>query len=173
MNSAEWTEKAALYLHKLCDLSPDRRVGSPGNRAATDLFAGVARSFGFDVETPRFDCIDWMEEGVRLVAGKARFEAFASPYSLGCHICAPLSLVSSVEELAAATVDDSILLLRDDIAREQLMPKNFPFYNPEGHQRIIETLEAKQPRAIVAATSRDMGMVGGLDPFPLFEDVHR
>jgi aminopeptidase YwaD len=63
-----------------------------------------------------------------------------------------------------------MILLRGDIAKEQLMPKNFPFYNPDHHQRIIQSLETKKPRAIIAATSRDLEMVGSMYPFPLFED---
>jgi aminopeptidase YwaD len=50
------------------------------------------------------------------------------------------------------------------------MPKNFPFYNPDSHQRLIRLLERKKPQAIIAATSRDLEMVGGMYPFPLFED---
>jgi len=30
-----------------------------------------------------------------------------------------------------------VLLLRGEIAKEQLMPKNFTFYNPDEHKRII------------------------------------
>ena len=50
------------------------------------------------------------------------------------------------------------------------MPKNFPFYNPDSHRRIIQLLEDKAPLAIIAATSRDLSMVGAQYPFPLFED---
>jgi aminopeptidase YwaD len=61
-------------------------------------------------------------------------------------------------------------VLRGDIAKEQLMPKNFPFYNPDHHRHIIHLLETQKPQAIVAATSRDVMMVGSQYPFPLFED---
>lgn len=50
------------------------------------------------------------------------------------------------------------------------MPKSFPFYNPEEHQRIIRALEMKEPAAIVAATSRHPEMAGAVYPFPLIED---
>jgi aminopeptidase YwaD len=50
------------------------------------------------------------------------------------------------------------------------MPKNFPFYNPEHHQRILGLLEQKRPLAILAATSRDPALAGGVYPFPLIED---
>jgi aminopeptidase YwaD len=157
-------------LRKLCLEIPSRRVGSVGNRAATNFFAGLVASFGFATETPAFDCMDWSQEGVQLTADGAHFEAFASPYSLGCHARAPLAVVSTVEELAAADLASQIVLLRGDIAREQLMPKNFTFYNPDHHQRIIHLLETKQPQAIIAATSRDVEMVGSMYPFPLIED---
>jgi aminopeptidase YwaD len=101
---------------------------------------------------------------------RTSFEVFVSPYSLGCHVRAPLVVVSTVEELEDAEISDKIVLLRGDIAKEQLMPKNFPFYNPDHHKRIIQSLESKKPRAIIAATSRDVVMVGSQYPFPLFED---
>jgi aminopeptidase YwaD len=114
--------------------------------------------------------MDWRQEGVDLLKDGIRFEAFASPYSPGCSVSAPLAVTSTLEELEAAQVSDKILLMCGELAQEQLMPKNFPFYNPEGHQHIIQQLESKKPLAIIAATSRDAGMAGGLYPFPLFED---
>ncbi|MBM4465883.1 MAG: Zn-dependent exopeptidase M28 [Chloroflexi bacterium] len=170
MTSTFLSEKAETYLRKLCLEIPSRRVGSKGNRAATDFFAGIVASFGFEVESPEFDCMDWSQDGADLTVDGASFEAFASPYSLGCQVSAPLVVVSTVDELEAAEVFDKVILLRGDIAKEQLMPKNFPFYNPDHHQRIIQLLETKKPRAIIAATSRDLEMVGSMYPFPLFED---
>jgi aminopeptidase YwaD len=98
-------------------------------------------------------------------------EAFASPYSPGCRVEAPLVVVNNVAELETATLTGKIVLLHGEIAGEQLMPKNFPFYNPDHHQKIIALLENKQPQAIVAATTQDAAMVGsGIYPFPLIED---
>jgi aminopeptidase YwaD len=79
-------------------------------------------------------------------------------------------VVSTVAELEQAAVQGQVLLLRGEIAREQLMPKNFTFYNPDEHKRIIRALEAAQPLAIVAATSRNPELAGALYPFPLIED---
>jgi aminopeptidase YwaD len=50
------------------------------------------------------------------------------------------------------------------------MPKNFVFYNPEEHQKIIALLEEKKPAAIVSATGRNVALAGGVYPFPLIED---
>jgi len=96
----------------------------------------------------------------------ARFQAFVSPYSLGCHVRAPLQVASTLDELEKATVDGGVLLLRGELTKGQLMPKNFPFYNPDEHKRIIGLLESKRPAAIVAATARDLEMVGSQYPFP-------
>jgi aminopeptidase YwaD len=60
--------------------------------------------------------------------------------------------------------------MRGEICAEQLMPKNFIFYNPDHHKRIYALLEEKQPAAIVAATEKKPELVGALYPFPLIED---
>lgn len=170
MTATLLSEKAAKYLRRLCLEIPTRRVGSQGNRAATDFFGEMMISFGFETEFPMFDCLDWTQAGAQLAVDSTAFEIAVSPYSPGCHCNAPLVLVSTVEELEAIEASQQILLLHGDIAKEQLMPKNFPFYNPDEHKRIIHLLESKRPQAIIAATSRNPEMVGALYPFPLIED---
>jgi aminopeptidase YwaD len=163
-------EKAGTHLHHLCLDLPERRVGSPGNRAATEFFARTVASFGFDTRCPEFECIDWTEGGARLTANGERFEAFPSPYTLGCRVHAPVEAVSTVEGLEVVDASNKILLVRGDLAKEQLMPKNFHFYNPDHHKRIVSLLETKRPQAIIAATSRNPELAGGMYPFPLIED---
>lgn len=167
---ASLSGRAETYLRTLCLDIPTRRVGSQGNQAATDFVAGIVASFGFETWTPAFDCMDWSQEGVDLAVGDVPFQAFASPYSPGCRVGAPLRVASTVEELVAIEATDAVLLLRGEIAKQQLMPKNFPFYNPDEHKRIIQLLETKKPAAIISATTRDPEMVGSLYPFPLIED---
>jgi aminopeptidase YwaD len=170
VTSTRLSEKAATYLRRLCLEIPKRRVGSEGNRAATDFFAATVASLGFRTESPAFDCIDWTSEGVHLSVEGTSFEVLVSPYSLGCQVGAPLVVASTVEELEATEATGKVILLRGELAKEQLMPKNFPFYNPDEHKRIIHLLETKKPQAIVAATSRNPEMVGAVYPFPLIED---
>ena len=170
MPVTELSHKAEEYLRFLCLELPTRRVGSGGNRTATETLARILDSFNFAVECPEFDCIDWTQGGVHLTAGGESFEAFASPYSLGCQVRAPLEIVNTLEELETAKAGDSVLLVRGELTREQLMPKNFPFYNPEEHQWIVQLLETKKPLAIIAATSRNPELAGGAYPFPLIED---
>ena len=170
MSKETLIERAERDLKKLCLELPNRRVGGPGNRMATDFFAEVVSSYGFEAECPEFDCMDWRHGEVRLSVDGESFEVQASPYSLGCEVKAPLVAATTLDELKLAEVGDKILMLYSELAKEQLMPKNFPFYNPEEHQIIIGLLESKQPLAIIAATSRNPELAGGMYPFPLIED---
>ncbi|MFN2241443.1 MAG: M28 family peptidase, partial [Anaerolineae bacterium] len=170
MSLEELTAKAEQYLQSLCVDIPHRRVGSEGNRAATAFFAQAIASYGFAVERSEFDCLDWTHGKAHLVAAGTSFEAHISPYSPGCNVRAPLAVASTVGELAAVEAEGKVLLLRGELAKEQLMPKNFPFFNPEEHQQIVHLLETRNPAAIVAATSRNPELAGGMYPFPLIED---
>jgi aminopeptidase YwaD len=114
--------------------------------------------------------MDWRQDGARLEVAGAQFDVQASPYTLGCRVRAPLAVASTVEELEAVEGGGKVLLIHGELAKEQLMPKNFSFYNPEHHQAIYGLLEAQGPLAIAAATSRNPELAGGLYPFPLFED---
>lgn len=167
---AELAARASEYLHQLCIAIPSRSVGSAGNRQATEFFARTMASFGLQSEQVWFDCLDWTSGGAQLHVGGAAIAASVSPYSLGCQVHAPLSVASTLEELSAAQVTGSVLLICGPLATEPLMPKNFTFYNPEHHQRIIALLEAAQPAAIIAATGQHPELAGALSPFPLLED---
>jgi aminopeptidase YwaD len=148
-----------------------RTVGTEGNREAAAYIADRFRELGWQVETPAFQCMDWSESGVDLRAGTTSFQAYASPYTLGALVAnAVLAVANDIQELEAADLRGKIVLLRGDLGKEQLAPKNFPWWNPEEHQRIIAALERGQPAAIVAATSRNPTTAGALYPFPLIED---
>lgn len=170
MRTEEHLKMAQETLSKLCLSIGERPVGSAGNRAATAFFADTVSGFSFETERTVFGCIDWQDDGATLVAGGETFGVFASPYSMGVRAEAPLVAADSTQALAKLDARDKVLLLYGDIAREQLMPKHFPFYNPEHHQQIVALLEQAAPRALVCASERNGGMAGGLYPFPLIED---
>jgi len=164
------SEKAEQYLKYLAEELPTRRVGSEGNHLATDFFNETIAAFGFITECPQFECMDWVQQGATLTLNGQSLHAQVSPYSLGCSVESLLEIVSTVGDLEAAEVEGKVLLLRGEIAREQLMPKNFHFYNPEEHQHIVRLLETKRPLAIITATSRNPEMAGAVYPFPMIED---
>ena len=162
-------EKVAEYLRVLTAY-PDRHVGGPGNRAATRFFAETVAAFGLEVRARAFDCLEWEFGEASVSAGGASFAANVGPYSHPFAGTARLAAASSVEEIEGAPLEGAALLLHGDIAAHQLMPKNFTWYNPESHQRIIRAIEAAGPAVVIAATGTDPEMVGGQYPFPLFED---
>ena len=170
MNSSHYREKAELHVAKLCRDIRERCVGSAGNREATDYAAGVMKDCGFQVDRPVFNCFDWEDRGSELMVGSERFQVYSSPYTLGGGIKAPLSAAASIAELEQVEAEGRVVLLRGPIAAEQLMPKNFTFYNPEEHQKIYRLLEGRGFKAVLAATSHNEEMAGGLYPFPLIED---
>ncbi len=162
--------RARTHLHRLCADVSGRATGSEGNHRATEYVATALSGMGFDVATPRFACMHWTSEGVRLEAAGEAFTAAASPYAPGCRVTAPLAVASTVEELERIDAAGRIVLLRGEVAAEQLTPKRFPYYEAERHRRIVQAVEAARPAAIVAATSQDVATAGALDPFPLIED---
>jgi aminopeptidase YwaD len=119
----------------------ERTTGSQGNRNATKYFKDQMTSLGWATESQEFDAVDWKDGGATLHAGNNEFKVLVSPYSEGCSVRSYLERVSTVSELENGDFRNKIIFLHGDIAREQLMPKNFVFYNPEKHQMIISLLE--------------------------------
>lgn len=158
------------HLHTLCDEISSRSVGTAGNRESSAYFEQQVKQTGWRTEIQEFDAIDWISRGAQLTAGSDSFPVQPSPYSNGFQGTAELVPVSSLSELEGADIRNRIVLLHGVIAGEQLMPKNFVFFNPEHHQRIITLLEEKAPAALVCATGRNASLAGGVYPFPLIED---
>jgi aminopeptidase YwaD len=158
------------YLDKLCNVIKERPVGSVGNREAAAFIKQEIAILGWETETPEFEALDWYDGGAVLGAGSETFDVLASPYSLGYSGEAELVSVTNVDELSNVDTDGNILFLHGKIAAEQLMPKNFVFFNPDEHKKIIALLEQSGARAIICATGRNAALAGGVYPFPLIED---
>ncbi len=163
-------QKASAYLNTLCKEIDNRSVGSPGNVKATDFFEKTVSLFRWDIAKDELDVMDWIPGTVTSTVNGESLASKASSYSNGCEVTAELIAVSNTDELEAADIKSKAVLLYGDIAREQLMPKNFVFYNPDSHTRIVALLEDKNPAAIICATGRNSALAGGAYPFPLIED---
>ncbi len=164
------TVKAREYLDILCGVRPDRRAGSPGNREATDFFSAMVNKWNYHVDATPFSCLDHEIGRASMTSQEREHQVFISPFSLGCEVTSQLATVNTMLDLESCRCADKILLMQGEISSEQLMPKNFTFYNPDPHKKIYSLLEAKQPAAIVTATERKPELVGALYPFPLIED---
>ncbi|MGE5458259.1 MAG: M28 family peptidase [Methanococcaceae archaeon] len=163
-------KKCKEYLETLCSDISERCVGSNGNRQATFFFEKELSLQDWETEMDEFEAIDWAENGANLKCDEENFDVLVSPYSPGFRGEAELISASTIEELSGINAKNKIILLSGEIAREQLMPKNFVFYNPEEHQKIISILENSGALAIVSATGRNAALAGGVYPFPLIED---
>ncbi len=169
MNSSD-AAKAADYITTLCERIPERCVGSEGNRMATRFFSEELCAAEWETECQEFDAIDWRDGGASLTVAGASFDVHVSPYSPGCDVEGKLVAAASLEDLKRLDARDAIIVLWGEIAVEQLMPKNFVFYNPEQHRAIVSELENSGAKALVCATGRNAALAGGLYPFPLLED---
>ena len=161
---------ARIHIGILAREIGERPVGSSNNRKATGYCAEVLRKTGYAVETHEFDGLHWEEKGADCTCAGRKFTVAPSPYSNGCAVQAPLQMVSSLSELQTCSCAGQVLLVAGELAKEQLMPKGYPYYNPESHQLIIGLLEQKAPAAIIAATARNPELAGAVYPFPLIED---
>jgi len=169
MNREKYLKNAIAYLNTLCNVKPNRRTGSLGNHEATEFFAAMVKKWDYMIDTTPFPCLDHDSGKTSLVCQDRAYEIHISPFSLGCDVIAELVSVSTVEELESCQCE-GILFMKGAICAEQLMPKNFVFYNPDQHKRIYTLLEEKQPAAIITATEKNPELVGALYPFPLIED---
>lgn len=163
-------KQAEDHLQVLCSAIGERRVGSAGNREATNYVKYHFKEAGWHIEETELSVIDWKTEGVSLRCGGISFEVFSSPYSLGCSVAGELVPIDTVEKLKITEISGKIVFLHGKIAAEQIMPKNFVFYNPDEHKEIISLLERGKPFALICATGRNVSVAGGVYPFPLFED---
>ncbi|MDD3656838.1 MAG: M28 family peptidase [Atribacterota bacterium] len=170
MDKKYYQAKADEYLYRICNVKPNRHTGSQGNRDATAYCADILQKLGYTVDTKPFHTLDYKFKSVTLTLGNKRFQVYQSPYSLSCHIKSELVNVSTVTDLENIDCNNKILLMKGEICSKQLMPKNFVFYNPDEHKKIINLLEEKNPAAIITATSKNPDLVGALYPFPLIVD---
>ncbi len=170
MKRNEYLQKAETYLQTLCGVKPNRCLGSKGNCEATDYVSQLLRQWDFKIDTSKFECLDYISRETYLKSKDRNYEVYISPYSLGCDITAELVTVSTVCELEKCECKNKILLMKGELCAEQLMPKNFPFYNLDHHKKIYLLLEDKQPSAIITAIKRKPEMGGALYPFPLIVD---
>ena len=170
MSGNEMVTACKEYLDFLCNGLSGRSTGSEGNRKATAWFRDRFIEMGWKTECFEFDAIDWEEEGASLYCEEREFPVLVSPYAPGFSGEGILVTADTIAELETVKARSNILLLSGDPAKEQLMPKNFVFYNPDSHQKIVSLLENSGAAAIICATGKNPSLAGGVYPFPLIED---
>ena len=107
----EYLQKSSEYLNTLCSVKPNRRTGSIGNRAATDFFYETVKTWGYEIDTKSFSCLDFERGEASLACNGNFFEIYISPYSLGCDISTELVTISTIGELEKCHCTRMILLM--------------------------------------------------------------
>ena len=163
-NQDELLRQIKLHIYELSVNIGERPTGSAANHKAENYIKHIFARNNFQVDLQKFDCIDWEKGDTTLSIEDAEFRVEPSPYSLPCDVHADIKVIESIAQLEQADLFGKITLLKGELTQEPLMPKNFRFYNPDHHQKIISLLEAKRPVAILTTSLNDTNLI------PLFED---
>ena len=145
-------------------------MGSPGNIESTAYIQKHFQQHGWNIELQQFAAFDWQNEGAYLEIQGRKIEVHSSPYALGCDVEGPIVIVTSLDQLRVVQARGAILVVKEDLASEQLMPKNFVFYNPDSHKEIVNLLERSEAEAVLFIVNRRGHHAGGEYPFPIIED---
>ena len=158
------------HLRALVADHPDRQVGRPGNTAANDYVERVLLDDGWRVSSTDFEALDCDTGPAQLLVDGRDLPIHPGPYSVAADVSGPLAVIESLDTLSSARIENAVVLLRGEIAADQLFPKSFTFLDVPEHRRIYELLEAGRPAAVLSATGRGSGLAGSLYPYPLIED---
>ena len=140
------------HMKMLCETIGTRPTGSNNNRAALDYAFNVFQKSGLQTIKQEFECMDWQKSGAILSIGSQNIPVEPAEYSLPCDIEAEYICIDTVGMLENSQLQGKIAVMYGDLCKEPIMPKNFEFYNPDEHKRIIALLEEKQPMAIIAVS---------------------
>ncbi|MGI6451121.1 MAG: M28 family peptidase [Peptococcaceae bacterium] len=152
----------------LAKIAKPRPVGTAQNQQITDYIGSYLESLGYETIKIPFSCKVWEAKESFLVIDGIKLTLQVNPYSESFAGTRKATVVRSLEELERVECVDKILFLTEELAKESLQPKNYPFYYPNEHKVIIDCLEAKKPSAIIAITGGTP--ISGLKPFPVMED---
>ena len=163
-NNSDNKKLVKSWLSILCNEIGSRAVGSANNRKAGRYINDLFAQFGLSVENQSFECIDWEQGNLKLQLNNNEIPARVSPFSLPVTISGEFEYIETINQLQSRVLKDKVAVLGGELTKEPLMPKNFKFWNPEHHQKIIKMLEDKSPKAIITLSfSKDHAL-------PVIED---
>jgi len=152
------------HLEELCSTIGSRPVGSQQNLMAEKYIEDTFVKVGLNIEKQRTECPFWKLDSVKLYLDGMKLDVIANTFTPSCSINSPFTPLSSLQELEGCSIKGRIALVYGELFTESLAPKNFEFWNPEKHQKVIRLLEEKAPEAIIGISPRIV------HPFPYIED---
>jgi aminopeptidase YwaD len=155
---------------KFSEICVERPLGTKGNNDVIKLLSNAFSALKYKTIELPFDCTVWQSNNSFVEQNSNRIKLFPSPFSRGLKGNFPIKYVSTLMELQKINNFKGILALMNELSKNSLMPKDFPFYFPEEDKLIYEILEKIKPEGIITITGQDP--VSGLNPFPIFEDIN-
>jgi aminopeptidase YwaD len=161
-------ERIEHHLQVLVEEIGARPPGSPANQRATEHVRRALTDASLDVRLFPFTTRWWDPGSGKLATATDTVEVQPNPYSPPCAVAGHVVRVGSLAQMAAARdLSGAILVLEGALASGPVMPKRFPFYNPEEHRRLVAALEAARPAAVVAVCDQWQPVFEDADlPFP-------
>lgn len=147
----------------------ERPLGTEANKQLAELLRTAAERMGYEVRSLPFKCVRWASGPSFVNQGGTPVEVFAGPYSPAFDQRCDAVAVSSTGQLKRTRCEGKILFLRGEIAKEPLMPRDYPFYFPDTHKEIYALVDERRPAAVVAVTGKHPSC--GLEPYPMFDDA--
>jgi len=162
--STQMIKEINEHLKQLCQVIGARPTGSNKNKTAVEYISSEFKKNEYIIELQEFNCIDWKKGNIELTIGSEIIQASVSDYSLPCDIQAQYECVGNIKELEESDLNNKIAVIYGDLTKEAIMPKNFRFWNPKEHQRIISALEKTNPLAVITVSfNKNI-------PVPIIED---
>lgn len=148
------------------ELAVERPLGSKNNENILGLIGREAEIHGYEVIRLSMKTKSWSPGPSFIEQSGVRTEILPSPFSSPFSGKGRLIACEGWEDLR--NHGDSLLILRESLTKEALMPLDFPVYFPPDHRERHEILARSSPRCVIAETGRDR--MSGLHPYPFFED---
>jgi aminopeptidase YwaD len=146
----------------------ERPLGTKGNNDVLNLLYNAFTALKFQTIELPFECTVWQPEDSFLEQNGNRIKLFPSPFSRELSGNFSIKYVSTLTELQNIEGFMGILIFTNELSKNGIMPKDFPFYFPENDKLLYELLENIEPKGIITITGQDPA--SGLNPFPIFED---
>jgi aminopeptidase YwaD len=152
------------------ELCIERPVGTNGNNEVLDLLCKAFYQSEYKIIELPFDCTVWKSNNSFIEQNNKKIKIFPGPFSRELKGSFPLKYVSTLSELQCIKNFIGILVFINELSKNGIFPKDFPFYFPDEDKLMYEILENLNPNGIIAITGQDP--VSGLNPFPVFEDAN-
>ena len=121
-------------LELLEQIAIPRAVGTEGNKVIIELQKRMFEKNGYTITSLPFSCKVWNNGDSRMEWNEKKQSIMASPYSKGFCGEGNVRIVENLEELQKTDCEDVILFLTEELAKEPLQPKDYPFYYPDEHK---------------------------------------